>query len=725
MLWAVYLSRLEVVIDRVMDEPSPPPQFTQRLSSRLIGGLVSLIVLLVVVICSVIWFQGRPLLEDLNHKAQVRLGHNIALALGQQMRLIEGITRSLAMATASLPKDVTLYHQVIPPLLDQPGLDGLIAGGGVWPEPGAFAEGVERRSFFWGRKPSGELAFFDDYNDPVGEGYHHEEWYVPARLVPADKVYWSKSYTDPFSQQPMVTCTAPMRSAQGEFLGVATIDLMLDGVSSILDRLTEGMDAYAFVVDRNNKFITFPKIDMVVKERIEGGQRTADFLYTSELAANYPLFSLIDRHLVRLETQRLSVANMASSDARQWVTWLRDNSYQIDQRESERIASGLWRARNAEEAFPSEVDRFTVDNDLLIGDEVTVVVLQMPASNWKIVTVFKRSTYLSITNGISLQLIGWLSLATLTFGVLAFIVLKQGVLRRISDMVELLSASVQSDREAVGLTLAYEKRDELGMLAYWFNQRSKQLEASRDFAERASRAKSDFLASMSHELRTPLNSIVGFTSRLMGRLEGDISFKDYDALVTVNNNAQHLSGLISDILDLARIESGEERVEVSLVGINNLLDDAVDQVRGPAEEKQLRLILQPLVDEVVCQCDKRKVLQILLNLLENAIKATEHGEISVTAYLEQFQGQPAVTLQVKDTGVGISEQDQRKLFKRFSQLDDRIGAEQGAGLGLYMAAKFVHLHSGDISVSSREGQGTCFVVRLPLEYTPIPSPFDA
>jgi len=699
-----------------MDDSSPAPQFTQRLSSRLIGGLVVLIIVLIVVSCSVIWYQGRPLLEDLSHKAQVRLGHNIALALGQQMRLIEGITRSLATTATNLPKDMALYHQVVPSVLDQPGLGGLIAGGGIWPEPNAFTDGVARHSFFWGRKPNGNLAFFDDYNDPYGEGYHNEEWYVPTRLVPANKVYWSKSYTDPFSLQSMVTCSAPMHGADGAFLGVATIDLMLDGVSSILTRLTEGLEAYAFVVDRNNKFITFPKIDMVVKERIEDGQPTADFIYTSELAASHPVFSLIDQHLVRLEAQRLGSVNVANTDARQWGAWLHDNSYQIDRRESERIASGLWRARNQEAAYPSEVDRFTVADDLLLADEVTVVVLRMPASNWKIVTVFKRSSYLSITNGISLQLIGWLTMATLVFGILAFIMLKQGVLQRITGMVDLLSASVSNDREAA-LTLGYEERDELGLLAYWFNQRSQQLEKSRDQAERASRAKSDFLASMSHELRTPLNSIIGFTRRLVARLEGEIGFREYDALVTVNNNAQHLSGLINDILDLARIESGEEKLDITVTGINSLLDDAIEQVRGLAEEKSLRLTLDPLCEEVACECDKRKMLQVLVNLLANAIKATDIGEITILASITQLQGQPAVTFKVQDTGVGISEKDQEKLFKRFSQVDDRIGAEKGTGLGLYIAAKYVHLHSGGISVASREGLGACFTLHIPLAYS--------
>jgi len=285
----------------------------------------------------------------------------------------------------------------------------------------------------------------------------------------------------------------------------------------------------------------------------------------------------------------------------------------------------------------------------------------------------------------------------------------------------LLSASVKSDRDAA-LTLDYKARDELGVLAYWFNQRSKQLERSRDQAERANRAKSDFLASMSHELRTPLNSIIGFTRRLVVRLEGNISFRDYDALVTVNNNAQHLSGLINDILDLARIESGEEKLDISLAGINHLLEAAVDQVRGLAEEKQLQLRLEPLASEVVCECDKRKMLQVLVNLLANAIEATEIGEIAVKACLTQLRGKPAITLEVKDSGVGINQKDQDKLFKRFSQIDDRIGAEKGTGLGLYIAAKFVHLHSGDISVSSHEGQGATFSVQLPLEYGPLSTP---
>ena len=691
-----------------MDDSPLKPKFQARLSVRLIGGLVALIVLLTSVSFGVIWYQGRPLLESLNHKAQTQLGHNIALALGQQMRLVEGIARSLAAMGVNLPKQDALYHAAIPPLLDQAGLSSLIAGGGLWPEPDAFESGVERHSFFWGRNQAGKLEFFEDYNDPQGAGYHHEEWYVPARLLPLGSVYWSKSYTDPYSQQPMVTCSAPMLGPEGEFLGVATLDLMLDGVSRVLKRLTADLEAYAFVVDRNNKFITFPQSELVIRKR---GEETPDYIYTGELAAAYPTFSKIDRHLVQLEARRLRALN--KSDSKHWVDWLQNNSYQIDRNESERIATHLWQSRESKEAYPQEVDRFSAEQDILLNQAVTVVIFQMPVTNWKIVTVFKLAAYRSVTDGISLQLIGYISVATLIFGLLAFALLKEGVLRRITAMVELLSESVAGN-DGQALALDYRQPDELGLLAYWFNQRSQQLEQARDQAEKSSRAKSDFLASMSHELRTPLNSIIGFTRRLIARLEGEIDPRNYDALVTVNNNAQHLSSLINDILDLARIESGEERLVLTAVDVNSLLAAAADQVRGLAEDKKLTLQVLPLKDALNCQCDKRKVLQVLVNLLANGIKATEYGGLELRASLTALDGEAALALAVIDSGIGISKQDQEKLFKRFSQLDNRIGAEKGTGLGLYLAALFARMHGGRVEVQSELGEGACFTLLLPL-----------
>ena len=112
--------------------------------------------------------------------------------------------------------------------------------------------------FFWGRNLDGSLSFYNDYNDPEGTGYHHEEWYTPSKITQSKRPYWSKSYIDPYSLQPMVTCTVSM-FRDNQFIGVATVDLMLEGVADLVKEKTQPYGGYAFLVDRNNKFISFTK----------------------------------------------------------------------------------------------------------------------------------------------------------------------------------------------------------------------------------------------------------------------------------------------------------------------------------------------------------------------------------------------------------------------------------------------------------------------------------
>ncbi|WP_045859592.1 ATP-binding protein [Teredinibacter purpureus] len=677
--------------------------FGFRLSSQLILGLVCLIALILLVSSSVIWFKGRPLLEQLGKHTQAQLGQNIALAMEQELAQIAGITRSLAVAGVSLPKEAYLFNHSIPDLLNQTGEESIIAGGGIWPEPHAFKRGVVRRSFFWGRNEAGELEYYDDYNDTNGPGYHNEEWYVPARLLKPGDVYWSKSYTDPYSLQPMVTCTAPMFD-NGNFVGVATVDLKLDSVSRTLDKLANGVDAYAFVVDRNNKFIAYPYPDRVITERNQGGATTPDFIYAHELADIQPSFASFSQHLELIEERLLSRFSERSDEYNVNVNLLEKSSYQIDNREARRIAAHLLSYRGIGNLYPEEVERFEIVRDSILAESASAIVFQMPTTNWKVVTVFRKSAYLLLTDTVSKELVIYISLATLVFGVIAYLALRTRILNPIHNMVEQLSFAVAETAQS-RLTLKYDQNDELGLLAHWFNLRSTQLEVARDEAQKASKAKTEFLAKMSHELRTPLNSIIGFSRRLKIKLEGSIDDFHIEALQRINSNGNYLLELIEDVLDLAAIESGTARLHLSWAGVNSIMKEAHAETRILAEEKNLEFRVYELEGDRRLYCDKHKVIQILTNLVSNAVKATAQGYVSLRAF--EREGKPGyIGFEVIDSGVGIAEGDQRKLFKQFSQVDDKFGVEKGTGLGLYLVQKFVEMHGGKISLSSKLGEGS-------------------
>lgn len=688
--------------------------FKYRLSARLITGLLLLITLILMLSFSVIWFKGRPLLRNIGEQSQTLLGQNVALALEQQLSLVAGISRSLAEIGLHLPKDEELVRKMVPPVLNQLGSDSLIAGGGIWPEPHAYQQGLIRRSFFWGRNASGALEYFDNYNDPKGPGYHNEEWYVPARLLKPGQVYWSRSYTDPYSLQPMVTCTAPMFQ-NGVFIGVATVDLKLDRVSLVLDRLVNTLDAYAFVVDRNNKFIAYPYPERVITNRDINGLVTPDYIYADELANLQPSFAPVAEHLAAIERKLFGRFSERTTDYMLNVDLLSNASYQIDPNEARRIAAHLWSRSQQHEFYPEEVGRFETGNDSLLFDKASVIVYRLPETNWKVITVFRRSTYLAITDHIALQLVVFISLATLVFGLVAYLLLRVQVLQPIRTMVAQLADSVNA-KSRDSLMLNYPHKDELGMLAYWFNQRSNQLEDALNRAEKANQAKTAFLAKMSHEFRTPLNSIIGFSRRLQDKLKNQLDDFQYEAICRIYRNGHHLLELISDILDMAAIEGGNAKLRLAQHSANELLTEAIAECNILLDNSEIRLVKKALATDVNVECDKNKIIQVLVNLLSNAIKATRRGTVQIEIKQPENDSDH-IYFEVSDTGVGISDFDKKKLFKKFTQLDSRQTVERGTGLGLFLVREFVALHKGNVTLNSELGVGTTVVVTLPVSIT--------
>lgn len=683
-----------------------------RLSSQLILGLSLLIILILAVSSTVVWLKGRPLMIELGLRSQVQLGQNVALALEQELAEIAGITRSMAALSTALPHDSETFQRSIPPILNQLGPDSVIAGGGIWPEPYAFARSQVRNSFFWGRNANAELVFIEDYNNPNGPGYHNEEWYAPARLLSEGAVYWSKSYTDPYSLQPMVTCSAPVFD-NGVFSGVATVDLRLDRVSKILEKLSSGMDAYAFVVDRNNKFIAYPYPDRVITTRSETNSPSPDFIYASELADIQPSFAEFATHLDSREKKLQGNIALTSEVFSTNVSLLEKSSYQIDMREARRIVAHLLSRSGKLQAYPELVDQFTIDRDSILAEPATAIVFHMPNTNWKVVTVFRKSAYLTLIDTVSRELVQYLIITTLAFGLIAYLVLRNRVLKPVREMVDQLTVAV-SDPSKLELRFHYGRQDELGLLAHWFNLRTKQLEIARDQAENASKAKTEFLAKMSHELRTPLNSIIGFSRRLIKKLDGEIDEFYLEALHRIHSNGNHLLELIRDILDLSAVESGATRLHLSWASTNEILAEAQAEVRFLAEDRKLDIRVYPLADDKKIHCDKYRVVQILAHLLKNAINATTHGQVRIRVF-ETDRKQGYIGFEVSDSGVGISEYDQKRLFKKFTQLNERLGAEPGTGLGLFLVSKFLQLHNGEIMVSSKIGEGSIFTAYLPIE----------
>jgi PAS domain S-box-containing protein len=232
--------------------------------------------------------------------------------------------------------------------------------------------------------------------------------------------------------------------------------------------------------------------------------------------------------------------------------------------------------------------------------------------------------------------------------------------------------------------------------------------------ENANLAKDRFLASMSHELRTPLNAIIGFTGTLLMKLPGPLNREQTKQLETIRSSAKHLLALISDLLDLSRIESGHVVLTIEPVVLQNVLEEVCTTLRPLANKKGLELKTVAPEGEVVLKTDRRAVSQILLNLASNAIKFTEHGEVRVVLECRRHNGKCCTQLSVHDTGIGIRPEDQPNLYQYFTQVGrDARRHHESAGLGLYLSQRLAELLGGQISCCSEYGKGSTFSLQLP------------
>ncbi len=278
--------------------------------------------------------------------------------------------------------------------------------------------------------------------------------------------------------------------------------------------------------------------------------------------------------------------------------------------------------------------------------------------------------------------------------------------RSFKAMVEKIQKEEQGRKQALAELADY--RDHLEKIV---TDRTRELSDANERLKELDRLKSMFIASMSHELRTPLNSIIGFTGIMVKGMAGEINEEQKKQLRMVQDSARHLLALINDVIDISKIEAGKIEAGVSTFNITDVIRDVRTSL-GPAALEQGLVLNVDIPGSITVTSDERRIKQIIMNLVSNAIKFTNKGGVDLTVE----QKGTIVKVRVRDTGIGIGKEDLGKLFRPFSRIAVPGRLTEGTGLGLYLSQKLARFLGGDITAESELHKGSVFTFSFPITY---------
>ncbi|WP_428824945.1 ATP-binding protein [Enterovibrio baiacu] len=662
--------------------------------------------MLAVVVISIVYVletTGDSMVRDsANQRVEAQV-ETVAQSLGQLSNNIGTVALTIA-DVLSVDDTEAQIEQKLATLLSNANIRNVVASGGFWPEPYLYNPSRSKASVFIAFNDDGSYRRVTDYNDDSARPYQIEEWYAPARWSVLGSAYWSRAYIDPYTQEPMVTCSVPIYS-DGVFFGVVTIDVRLAELQAFLTRSGQKLGGYLAMFDRSGRLMS--DAESVTK----GSPKFGPLPTTREIAASEPQFSELalvisvatqgDR-LVRQSNQRLQ------SLARSMV----QSSPDIDIGYALSIASEMV---PDETVFKGSERLFThrLQNDPMLQEPTLVFGRILPGSNWMLVGALPERLLLveatTLKNDLffAMALVGIL-LVGVTYAAIHFYVVR--------PMAKVRLALIEQRGDGPFSPIDYTEQDELGMLVREFNDISTDLVDAREKALDAARAKQLFLANISHEIRTPMNGILGATSLMQ---DEPMTGKQAEYLSVIAHSSRGLMSLINNILDFSKMESNHLKLEEAPFDLEQV-GRYVHDLMLPTIKDKPQLCFDYEFDE---HCPRRfmgdahRIEQVMLNLVSNALKFTESGLVKLKICVSKQGGlYSGVVLRVTDTGVGIPSDKYKLIFDEFQQADAsttrRFG---GSGLGLAITKQLVDLMGGVISIASKVGRGSQFDVSLPLQ----------
>ena len=379
------------------------------ITTRMLIILAVAFLLIIMMVYWVIETQGKPRISAMTSENVVETGNEVINSIMASISHVDGLAKATSAIGGGLPKDEALYEQTIGNLMRQ--TDSRIVGGGVWFDPNRYAEGQERQSFVWSRDRSGVMQATDRYNQvtQTPNAYYRDWWYIPAMYARHDHCVWSRAYVDPVSNQPMMTCAKALYDSRNQaFNGVVSFNLLLDNLDDAMKNWQDKVGGYVFLVDLDNRFLTFP--DQAIVTQVTANNPQGEMMTASQLASTNPTFAPIADSLDNVNQELIDEAvakdegryNLAANSILSTT-----NMNKISEQESKLLSALL--LLNVDQSFnlvgSHLVDTIAVPNDFVLQQPATAFVFRMPFTYWKMVIVKPDTDMMIVANALSNQLI--------------------------------------------------------------------------------------------------------------------------------------------------------------------------------------------------------------------------------------------------------------------------------------------------------------------------------
>lgn len=383
-----------------------------RLGSITTRMLIILAVAFALIIMMVYWVietQGKPRILAMTSETVVETGNEVINSIMTSINHVDGLAKATSAIAGGLPKQDALYNEAFDNLMRQ--TDQRIVGGGVWFDPNMYAEGRERKSFVWTRDQSGAMQPTERYNQVLQtpNAYYRDWWYIPAMYARHDHCVWSRAYFDPVSNQPMMTCAKAMYGSRNQaFDGVVTFNLLLDNLDDAMKKWQEKIGGYVFLVDLDNRFLTFP--DQSIVTQVTENNPQGEMITANQFAEKNSSFAPIANSLDSINQTLIDEA--VTKDEGRYTLAARSilsttNLGKISEQESKLLSALL--LLNIDQTFnlvdSHLVDTIAVPNDFVLQEPATAFVFRMPFTYWKMVIVKPNSDMMSVANALSNKLI--------------------------------------------------------------------------------------------------------------------------------------------------------------------------------------------------------------------------------------------------------------------------------------------------------------------------------